>query len=294
MPISESQLQTWSNQGATVSSTQTYASIKRALKQHTWSTGLSCDVYLQGSYANTTNTRGNSDVDIVVECTSVFYHNVTDRVETESLNFLPALYSYEDFRNEVITALTSYYGFSMVDSSGANAIEVLSDGNRLKADVLSSHTCHDYESARLQSKGICYFNHHNHQQIVNYPKQHIENGEAKNSYYRTGGRYKSSVRMFKNIREYIIGNDILLRKKFPSYFVECLFYNVPDLCFQYNYQDTFIKAVGYLAEEFSNGNAKKFTTQSEHHWLFGVHSVQWSYDDANYLINRFIEAWESF
>ncbi len=100
--------------------------------------------------------------------------------------------------------------------------------------------------------------------------------------------------MFKNLREYIIGGSDELRKKFPSYFVECLFYNVPDLNFSFTSQDTFIKVVSYLAEEFQRGNARKFVTQSGHQWLFGTDSVQWNYDYAQDFVDRLVRAWEDF
>ena len=58
---------------------------------------------------------------------------------------------------------------------------------------------------------------------VNYPKLHIKNGEEKNSPLQTNGRYKPSVRMFKNARNYMIDRRLLGDGVAPSYFVECLF-----------------------------------------------------------------------
>ena len=71
MPIPHSQLETWSKQGPIISSSNTYQSIKNALE---YSSSPILDriksgeikIYLQGSYANATNIRGDSDVDIVV------------------------------------------------------------------------------------------------------------------------------------------------------------------------------------------------------------------------------------
>jgi hypothetical protein len=55
MPIPESQLKAWSNQGATDGSVKTYASIKAALDTYEWPEGMCPEIYLQGSYPNTTN-----------------------------------------------------------------------------------------------------------------------------------------------------------------------------------------------------------------------------------------------
>ena len=78
MSIPESQLKVWCNQGATVTSANTHASIRIALAAHTWPAGMPYNAYLQGSYPNYTNIRGNSDVDLVVETNGVYYENLSD------------------------------------------------------------------------------------------------------------------------------------------------------------------------------------------------------------------------
>jgi hypothetical protein len=76
MPIPESQLKTWSNQGATERSAKTCASIKAAIEAYFWPEGMRPEVYLQGSYPNSTNTRGNNDV--VAVMSSVFHSNLSE------------------------------------------------------------------------------------------------------------------------------------------------------------------------------------------------------------------------
>jgi tRNA nucleotidyltransferase (CCA-adding enzyme) len=78
MPIPESQLKTWSNQGATERSAKTCASIKAAIEAYFWQEGMRPEVYLQGSYLNSTNSRGNNDVDVVAVMSSVFYSNLSE------------------------------------------------------------------------------------------------------------------------------------------------------------------------------------------------------------------------
>src|SRR5437762_829029 len=107
MPIPESQIETWSRQGAVSSSAATYQSIRTALTAATSPvrnrilTG-EADVYLQGSYRNDTNIRGDSDVDAVVELSSTFYSNLTE-AEKQSLYLTAAAYSWADFRKDLIT-----------------------------------------------------------------------------------------------------------------------------------------------------------------------------------------------
>ena len=78
MPIPESQLETWSHQGAVTTAKQTHESIRKALNPHTWPTGVKYEVYLQGSYKNTTNIRGDSDVDVVAQLNSTFQHDLSE------------------------------------------------------------------------------------------------------------------------------------------------------------------------------------------------------------------------
>ena len=72
MTIPEHQLEKWSTLGAQTASANTYASIKKALEAHNWPPGMDHIVYLQGSYPNYTNIRGDSDVDVVVETSNTF------------------------------------------------------------------------------------------------------------------------------------------------------------------------------------------------------------------------------
>ena len=293
MAIPESQLEVWSNQGAVTTSASTYAAIQRALDRHQWPSTMAQESFLQGSYANATNVRGNSDVDIVVVDTSLFYHNLDDQ-DFRRLGLTYGTHSYSDFRREVIAALVNHFGASAVDSSGSKAIRVKGDNNRLDADVLPACEFHNYQNSVYQGKGIAFFTNPQNERIVNYPKQHIENGQSKNANLRTSGRYKSSVRMFKNIREKIIGADASLRSAFPSYFVECLIYNVPDRCFQYSRTSTFLDSAGFLSDAFTSGTAKDFRTGSEWHVLFGHHSVQWSESDARVLVDKMIQYWNNY
>lgn len=294
MPIPESQLLTWTGQGSVTNSANTHSVLRNALAAHNWSSYIEYADYLQGSYANTTNIRGDSDVDIVVECTSIFYNNLTES-EKQSLGFTPGIHSLDDFRNEVIQALVSYYGSAYVDTSGGNSIKVLpsSTSNRLYADVVVCASYRRYDSLKLVAEGITFWNQKNYNQIINYPKIHKNNGVTKNS--NTNGNYKPVVRMFKNARRYMINGNEELKKKFPSYFVECLLYNVPNHCFlPATYQSKFLEVLVYLLEIIDTEEADKFTTQSGLHWLFGNSSVQWSKDNAKDFLTRLSKLWQNF
>ena len=77
MYIPEDQLVTWSNQGGTTNSIAAHTSIRNALEAN--DSGLNrpdFEIFLQGSYKNSTNIRADSDVDLVVQYDKVYYRDL--------------------------------------------------------------------------------------------------------------------------------------------------------------------------------------------------------------------------
>jgi len=290
MTISESQLETWSNQGATATSQSTHLSVRNALEKHSFTQGVTYCDYLQGSYRNSTNIYGNSDVDLVVELTNVFYHNQLDDVQKSALKFSTATYTLDNFRSEVIDALRIYYGAQYVDTSGGKSIKVLPNGNRLKSDVVAAATYRHYEGTRLRAEGITFWNTKTGQQIINYPKLHFDNGATKNT--NVSQWYKPTLRIFKNARERIYRDTSGLAGKFPSYFVESLLYNVPNSNYGRSYQSTFCNVINWL-DDALKGDTSKFVCQNEMYYLFGLNVVQWNVNDAKIFVSELANLWNS-
>ena len=65
--------------------------------------------------------------------------------------------------------------------------------------------------------------------ILNYPKQQYANGQAKHD--RTGRRFKKMVRIIKNLCNEMADAGIEAAKPIPSFLIECLAYQVPDVAF---------------------------------------------------------------
>jgi hypothetical protein len=292
MPISESQLQTWSNQGATVSSQRTHESIRNSLAVYQWSPGVTYETYLQGSYRNSTNIRGDSDVDLVVELTSVFYSNLTD-IEKSQLEITPAVYGWSEFREEVITALSSCYGSQYVDTSASKSIKLLPNSGRIKADVVVTVKYRHYDNKRLTAEGITFWTNPGWQQIFNFPKLHYENGASKNSPQQTRGLYKPNVRVFKNARNRVTNIYPFLSGRCPSYFVECLLFNVPSSRFSTCYQSTFFESINWLNSQLHNESWREFLCQNKMNYLFGNSTVQWNINDAQEYVSRLIALWNT-
>ncbi len=236
MPIPDSQLLRWSNQGATQQSQNTYASIKNALRGSFYMSGKPFEIYLQGSYANATNIRADSDVDIVAELNSPEWNNLSAFPEYQRSSYgssgKSAEETWREFRASVISALKTHYGTGAVESKN-RCVRVRGNSGRLQADVvvcLSYRHYSRYRSAHDSKSGlgITFIDLETNNWINNYPKLHKENGSAKNEYGRTRNNYKPTIRMFKNARNRLIDHRQLSESTAPSYFVKCLLYNVPN------------------------------------------------------------------
>ena len=199
--------------------------VRQAIDAHPPFSSCSLKVYAKGSYANNTNVRSDSDVDIAVECTDVFYWE-----ESEPGNRTPgASYSGkwtpDALRTELSSALRAKFP-GQVDNSGSTAIQINSSSARVDADVVPCFSFRYYLKYG-ERKGTKIFKK-NGSSIVNYPAQQLENGVLKNK--RTGYAYKKGARLLKRV-ENAMAQDRAFRE-LPSFFVECLAYNCPDTVFQ--------------------------------------------------------------
>jgi len=197
MSIQESQLETWSHLGAITTAKNTHESIRNALNRYEWPEGVRFEVYLQGSYRNATNIRGDSDVDVIVELTSTFQPDLFLLTEAAKQkfrsNYSNAVYSFEHFTEDVVRALREYYGTSAI-SLGNKSIKVTQGSNRLPADVVACMTYRKYKNyASISDQGyihgILFRTRNEGRQVVNYPKLHYDKGVWKNSFEQTNGWY---------------------------------------------------------------------------------------------------------
>ena len=297
MPIPESQLQTWSHQGAVTTAKQTHEAIRKALDPHTWPTGVKYEVYLQGSYKNTTNIRGDSDVDVVAQLNSTFQSDLSELTDYQKILHKQAhpdaTYLWQNFRADVITALRNYFGYSAVDDTGNKSIKVAEGSNRLPADVVACMQYRKYKHFRSLNdqnyvEGMLFYTLREGREVINFPKVHYQNGTEKNG--RTSSRYKPTIRVFKNARTYLVNQGIINKELAPSYFLECLLYNVPDGNFTFNYQDTFCSVVNWLQK----ANMNSFVCQNERTFLFGDTPEQWSSSDAQYFLRMLVNLWNNW
>jgi hypothetical protein len=288
MPIPESQLETWSKRGAVETAERTHKSIRAALEAYTWPSGVQYEVYLQGSYKNHTNIRGDSDVDVVVQLNSTFLENLPVNLKRQ-FRFRDASYGWEEFRSDVLKALRNYYGPGQV-REGRKSLKVQT--SYLPADVVVSLQYRKYpDRPRSEDdfiEGMAFWVPSESRWVINYPKLHYQNGVKKNQ--DTNEQYKPTVRMFKNARTYLVDRGVIPADLAPSYFLECLLYNVPDDKFGTNLQSTFREVITWLLKaDFS-----RFVCQNRQLLLFGSSPEQWSKDRAYRFLKAMVELWNDW
>ncbi len=188
-------------------------------------------VFLQGSYANRTNVRQDSDIDIVVVHTGFYFPDTTfmpkDHEQLYWSNFTASTYTFEQFRRDVHSVLT--VTFPLMVEPKEKCIKVRGNTNRVNADVVASFEHHRLSSHdTIQNKGIG-FRTLSGETVTSFPEQHYDNGVAKND--RTGRTYKQVVRILKNVRNELVSSGVIDEKLVSSYFIECLVWNVPDTYF---------------------------------------------------------------
>lgn len=304
MAFLEQQLTTWSNQGATVGSATTYNSIKNCLDSIDWEAklgeGIKYDIYLQGSYKNTTNIRGNSDVDVVLEFTSVFYSNKeklpADQLREFNEYFSASKYSLQQFKDVVITELQRCYTTKNV-KVGNRAIKVFGESGRLDADVVCCASYREYKSFSKNSlsnyaDGITFWEKDTRKQVINFPKLHYKNGTEKNQ--NCGMNYKPITRIIKNMKSRIVDAEIIDASLAPSYFIEGLLYNLPNSCFnKTTHQARTISVLEELGAATRDNTLSKFVCQNSQRYLFGTSDQQWNETDCRLFIKHLIDFWNA-
>lgn len=242
-------------------------------------------VYAKGSYANQTNVRADSDVDVVVENRDLYYFEYFPRSSAPAPdpNRSPYIGRWNDekeWRTEVASALKNRFGPADVDTSGEVALTVAEvTGSRPSADVVPSFDFRRFDSpdrrivhrgSRVYKKSGGYIN--------NFPEQQKTNGRAKDQ--RTSGRYKKYVRALKNAENYLADAGVI--KDLPSYFMECLVWNVPDqhLLQGHSLDEGFRATLAYLILSLSqNYDEEAWKEPNGLKYLFRGHD-KWKPDDG--------------
>lgn len=154
-----------------------------------------------------------------------------------------------------------------LDGGGAKGFSTLGVLLEVEAIVFETNTC---------------------RRIVNYPRQHSENLTTKHQ--ATQCRFKPTVRVFKSMRNKMISDRYLAKGLAPSYFIEGLLSNAPNICFSQRFQDTYDRSMAYL----------KAATRDQLECANGIHylvrdysDVAWSNADFTSYMNAVDAYWKA-
>lgn len=296
MIYSEDTLQFWTSPLSNTEEQRvenTVSMIKNAVTTYSQLSDCTMEIFAQGSYANNTNVRQNSDVDICIMLTSTFFGEYIDGKTAADYGFIDGSISYTDYKSLIIQALKNKFGNNAVDI-GNKCINIKANSYHVNADVVPAFQYRNYKTIgsidpEKYIEGIKYFAQDD-TTIINYPKEHIRNGRQKNN--NTNYEYKKLVRIMKRIRNNMVDEGITDGNKITSFLVECLIWNVPNATIiGYNtWADTVQNSIAYLWNAIKDDNCKEWGEVSERLYLFHsrrkwtvTETKNFLYDMYNYL-----------
>lgn len=225
----EQSFQSWS-QGPGKTESERCANAVRIIKDCLQGAGLldkyRLEVFVQGSYANRTNIPQESDVDLCAVSMRGFFPEYPPTMTKADFGHVDSDFRFPDLKNDVGNALSSRFGGEV--SRGDKCFAIHSNSNRVDTDVTPSieHRRYQWPDRRASYVSGCEFWTDSGKPIINWPKQHIENGERKN--IAVNRRFKRVVRILKHLQFDMIDAGKITERIIPSYAIECAAYNVPN------------------------------------------------------------------
>lgn len=207
-------------------------------------------IFVKGSYANNTNVRTESDVDIAVVLESTFRAKYRPSISGSLYGFLDSTDSVQTFKDDVEIALREKFSEDVERKN--KSIKIHGNTYRVDADSVPCMRYRDYSNDYLFNPdnylGGIFIRSDDGQTIVNYPEQHIRNGREKNN--QTNTYYKKMVRIIKKIRYIMQDEGYESTNNVSSFGLESLLWNLPDEIFtKYStYRYVFGEITNYLQE----------------------------------------------
>lgn len=258
--------------------------IKKAVNDHAQLKNLDLDVFVQGSYGNNTNVRSNSDIDVCVMLRDTFYSQYPEGKTKEDYGFTNGGKTFSTFRKWVIQAMEDKFKDGDV-KVGNKSIKISKNSYHLDADVVPAFQYRNYRFDKHTNpdnfyEGVKFFSSQN-EEVINYPKIHIENGIKKNK--ATQKRYKRMIRILKRVKVQMKQEGYSVNDSMTSFLISGLIWNVPNTIL--NGSDNWIDRVrSTLTHLFNNTlkeeNCEGWVEVSEMYYLF--HSKRkWTRQQVN-------------
>jgi hypothetical protein len=249
------------------------SAVRGAIDNHDELSAADITVFPQGSYRARTNVRRESDVDICIRYNTTFFPDYPAGKTREDFGNIAGTMKFSDFKNMVESALIEHFGRASV-KRGNKAFDVHANTYRIDADVVAAFEHrrytgrHNADGSHNYLSGIA-FDADDGSRIINWPQQNYDNGVAKNN--RTERHFKRLVRIIKRLRYKMEDDGIAQAKNIPSFLIECLVWNAPDIAFNHSTYTADVRAV--LAHTFNNTlndeDCKNWGEENELKYLFG-------------------------
>lgn len=283
MAISEEQLSSWTKPASDSEETRIENAIKMvrdAIGSDEKLSKMNLEIFCQGSYANNTNVRLNSDVDINVRHNDIYLYNIPPNMQKAQFPDLmrdpDGHYPFTLFKSDIEKALKAKFGYVIRKNK---CLHISENSYHTEVDVVPTFKHRWYKKDGSYDLGVALFADNNGQKVVNYPLQHIENGKIYNE--KTSKRFKRLVRIFKNIQYNMQESKIPLNSNISSFLLECLVWNGPGNIFlPETWQGRLRKAMVFIYDKTKSKEAcDEWLEVSNLLYLFYGH--KWSFADVN-------------
>lgn len=215
----------------------------------------SIKLFIQGSYANNTNVRTKSDVDVAIIQEEHFQTKYRSNQNDSTFGFKIAAKPVLSFKDEIQRCLSLTFGPDVERKN--KSIKINGNSYRKDADTVPCLRYRDYRcnygtNGNIYIPGVV-ITPDKGPQIINYPEQHIENGRKKN--VATNHHYKKMVRIMKKMRYLMHDSNNSLFKTAAdavnSFMLESLLWNIPDwwyihYCGSYTKTQAFAQLISQL------------------------------------------------
>ena len=182
---------------------------------------------------------------------------------------------WKSFRGEALKALRARFG--KVAESGRKTLKVPKGTIPADADLVVTVS---------HKEGIGFCLPGEKRWVVSFPQQHHSRGSKKEK--ATSKRFKRTIRMFKAARNRLVERGRLKKADAPSYFIECLLYNVPDHLFKRELATSYTGILIWL----KSAKLKGFECQNGQALLFGPGPEQWSVKKATAFVEALQALWD--
>lgn len=156
--------------------------IKSAIDANTELKTMDIEVFIQGSFANNTNVRTESDVDVCVMLKDSFHCEYPEGGKDEDYGFTPSDFTFQQYRDLIKKALQDKFRSEYV-YDGNKSLKINENTYHVQADVVPAFQLRNYyhNKSKIANNYVegTWFVSNSGQHISNYPKVHIKNGATK-------------------------------------------------------------------------------------------------------------------